>query len=128
MIDHTGINVSDLERSKEFYEKALAPLGYAVRLELPRAAGFGTRDEGDGDDPGGDFWISSGEPFTPRSHIAVRAGSEAAVAAFHEAALAAGGRDNGAPGPRRHYHEGYYAAYVHDPDGYNIGAVYHGGG
>jgi catechol 2,3-dioxygenase-like lactoylglutathione lyase family enzyme len=123
MIDHTGINVSNFAASKAFYEKALAPLGYALRLELKNAAGFG---EGNGTDPGGDFWISAGTPFTPRSHIAFHAGSAAEVTAFHEAALAAGGKDNGAPGPRPHYHPGYYAAFIHDPDGYNIEAVFHG--
>ena len=124
MIDHTGINVSNLEASKAFYRAALAPLGYTLRLEFENAAGFG---EMAGTDPGGDFWISSGTPFTPRSHIAFHARSEDEVAAFHAAALKAGATDNGAPGLRRHYHPRYYAAFVHDPDGYNIEAVFHGG-
>lgn len=123
MIDHTGINVSDLARSKAFYLQALAPLGYVVKLELKNAAGLGEQDS---TDPGGDFWISAGAPFVPRSHIAFHAQSEAAVDAFYQAALAAGGRDNGAPGLRPHYHAQYYAAFVHDPDGYNIEAVFHG--
>ena len=125
MIDHTGINVSDFERSKAFYARALAPLGYTICLELESAAGFGAQ-EGAGDDPGGDFWISAGDPQTPRTHIAFRAAGEEHVAMFHRAAIEAGGTDNGAPGPRPHYHEGYYAAYVLDPDGFNIEAVYHG--
>lgn len=128
MIDHTGINVSDLEQSKTFYKKALAPLGYTVRLEFEGAAGFGASAGTHEDDPGGDFWISSGVPFTPRSHIAFRAKSTAEVVAFFEAALAAGARDNGSPSLRPHYHKNYYAAFVYDPDGYNVEAVYHGGG
>jgi len=123
MIDHTGINVSDLAASKAFYQTALAPLGYTVKLELKNAVGFGERDGGD---PGGDFWLSSGTPFTPRSHIAFHAKSEADVIAFHVAALRAGAKDNGAPGLRPHYHKNYYAAFVYDLDGYNIEAVCHG--
>ena len=126
MIDHTGINVSDIALSKRFYESVLAPLGYVVRLEFEGAAGFGTKESDSGDDPGGDFWISKGEPFAPRSHIAFHASSKAQVVAFYEAALAVGARDNGAPGLRPHYHKNYYAAFVRDPDGYNIEAVFHG--
>ena len=114
MIDHTGLLVSDLERSRRFYTAALAPLGYCVRLERPQAVGFG-----------GDFWLAQGTPYVPRNHLAFRARDPAAVAAFHAAALAAGGTDNGPPGPRDHYHPGYYAAFVLDPDGYNIEAVVH---
>lgn len=123
MIDHTGINVSDLAASKAFYRQALAPLGYDIRLELKVATGFGSAGTRD---PGGDFWISQGTPFTPRSHIAFRADSPAAVQAFHVAALAAGGVDNGPPGLRPRYHAQYYAAFILDPDGYNIEAVFHG--
>ncbi len=122
MIDHTGINVSDFAASKAFYEKVLATLGYTLRLDLGDAAGFG---DGAGTDPGGDFWIATGTPFEPRSHIAFHAASITAVQAFHAAALAAGGRDNGAPGLRPQYHAGYYAAFVLDPDAYNIEAVFH---
>jgi catechol 2,3-dioxygenase-like lactoylglutathione lyase family enzyme len=126
MIDHTGINVSDIALSKQFYESALAPLGYFVRLEFEGAAGYGTKDPASGDDPGGDFWISKGEPFVPRSHIAFHASCQAQVVAFYEAALAAGAHDNGAPGLRPHYHKNYFAAFILDPDGYNIEAVFHG--
>ena len=126
MIDHTGFNVSNLELSKAFYLKALAPLGYGISLEFEGAAGFGTR-QGGGDDPGGDFWISVGEPQTPRTHVAFHAANEEQVNEFYRAAIEAGGKDNGPPGPRPHYHEGYYAAFVLDPDGYNIEAVFHGG-
>ncbi|KAF7600274.1 MAG: glyoxalase [Candidatus Dactylopiibacterium carminicum] len=125
MIDHTGINVSSFVISKAFYETVLAMLGYTLRLGLKKAAGFG---DGNGADPGGDFWISEGTPFTPRSHIAFHARNEAEVNAFFEAALAAGGKSNGAPGIRPHYHASYYATFVHDPDGYNIEAVFHGNG
>jgi catechol 2,3-dioxygenase-like lactoylglutathione lyase family enzyme len=125
MIDHTGFNVSDFARSKRFYLKALEPLGYGICLEFEEAAGFGS-EQGKGDDPGGDFWISEGEPQTPRTHVAFRATSEEEVQAFHRAALEAGGTDNGAPGERPHYHPGYYAAFVLDPDGFNVEAVYHG--
>ena len=125
MIDHTGFNVSDLERSKRFYAQALAPLGYRVALELDGAVGFGAPTQA-GDDPGGDFWISSGEPQSPRTHVAFRAASEREVDAFHRAAIEAGAADNGPPGQRPQYHPGYYAAFVHDPDGYNVEAVFHG--
>lgn len=127
MIDHTGINVADLARAVAFYEAALAPLGYAVTLRLADvAAGFGAvRDARPGADPGGDFWLSRGTPQTPRVHIAFRANSHTEVAAFYEAALAAGGTDNGAPGYRPHYHPHYFAAFVLDLDGYNIEAVCH---
>ena len=128
MIDHTGIHVSQLGRSRQFYEAALAPLGYGVRLVLEDAVGSGARDLLAGDDPAGDFWIAAAPPFTPRSHIAFRAASEAQVMAFHQAALAAGGSDNGAPGLRPQYHARYFAAFVLDPDGYNIEAVFHRSG
>jgi catechol 2,3-dioxygenase-like lactoylglutathione lyase family enzyme len=125
MIDHTDINVSTLVRSKAFYQAALAALGYRVSREFEDAVGF-VDDRNQGGDPHGDFWISAGQPQTPRKHIAFNARSQAEVRAFHAAALMAGGRDNGAPGPRPQYHAGYYAAFVHDPDGYNIEAVFHG--
>lgn len=126
MIDHTGFNVSDLALSREFYLKALAPLGYGIGLEFEGAVGFGAETE-KGDDPGGDFWIGAGEPQTPRLHIAFRAASEQQVAEFYRAAIDAGGTDNGPPGERPHYHPGYYAAFVLDPDGHNIEAVFHRG-
>ncbi len=127
MIDHTGINVANLALSKQFYESVLAPLGYLVRLEFESAVGYGAKILSNSDDPGGDFWITKGDPFVPRNHIAFRATNAAQVVAFYEAALAAGARDNGAPGLRPHYHESYFAAFVIDPDGYNIEAVFHGG-
>src|SRR5262245_14513480 len=118
MIDHVTANVTDFDRSKTFYAQALAPLGYSVRMEFPGAAGFGA---GEGIP---DFWIGS-DPARGAAHVAFTAPDRAAVDAFHEAALSAGGQDNGVPGLRPHYHETYYAAYVHDPDGNNIEAVCH---
>tara|TARA_R110002020_G_scaffold11538_2_gene43265 strand:- start:3319 stop:3711 length:393 start_codon:yes stop_codon:yes gene_type:complete len=128
MIDHTGINVANLSISKQFYEAVLSTLGYVARLDFPDAVGFGTSNANQDDDPGGDFWIIQGAPFNPRSDIAFRAANEAQVVAFYETALAAGAKDNGAPGLRPHYHKRYYAAFVFDPDGYNIEAVFHSGG
>jgi catechol 2,3-dioxygenase-like lactoylglutathione lyase family enzyme len=119
MLDHTGINVSNFEKSKEFYVYILAPLGYQLSSELNNVmAGFGIDGEQD-------FWIMQGEVNTPRIHIAFRAQNRDVVREFYAAALAAGGRDNGAPGLRTHYHPDYYAAFVLDPDGHNIEAVCH---
>ncbi len=128
MIDHTGINVKNLARSKKFYTSVLATLGYVIRLEFDDSVSFGMKEPSCGDDPGGDFWIAEGDPSSPRNHIAFRAASVAQVVAFYEAALAAGARDNGAPGLRPHYHSSYYATFVLDPDEYNIEAVFHCGG
>jgi catechol 2,3-dioxygenase-like lactoylglutathione lyase family enzyme len=128
MIDHTGIHVTNIAVSRRFYVAVLSTLGYGVRLDLENAVGFGAKQPEPGDDPAGAFWIAEADPFIPRSHIAFRATSEAQVVAFYEAALAAGARDNGAPGLRPQYHPHYYAAFVFDPDGYNIEAVFHGSG
>jgi catechol 2,3-dioxygenase-like lactoylglutathione lyase family enzyme len=128
MIDHTGITVSDLRRSRAFYERALAPLGYRVVREKPGAVGFGDPlAMARGGDPHGDFWLTEEPPATPRLHFAFTAADRRTVDEFHRAATAAGGTDNGPPGLRPRYHEGYYAAFVLDPDGYNIEAVCHGG-
>ncbi|MFA3760749.1 VOC family protein [Yersinia sp. 2466 StPb PI] len=126
MIDHTGINVTNILISKDFYSAALAPLNYEIRLNLGDACGFGVKTSANGDDPGGDFWVMEGKPYTPRSHIAFRAASKNEVNQFYNAAMEAGAISNGEPGYRPHYHENYYAAFVLDPDGYNIEAVYHG--
>lgn len=124
MIDHTGVTVSKGSVSRAFYEKALAPLGYAVLQEIPMEYTGGRVVFGMGVAPKPDFWVAEGD--TPQKlHIAFRAESRAAVDAFYQAALAAGGRDNGAPGPRPQYHEHYYGAFVLDPDGHNIEAVIH---
>ena len=118
MIDHATVTVGDLDAAKRFYSQALAPLGYSLQADFESAAGFGT---GDGMP---DFWLGT-NPERGATHVALRADDRASVDAFHEAALAAGGIDNGAPGLRPHYHETYYAAFVHDADGNNIEAVCH---
>jgi catechol 2,3-dioxygenase-like lactoylglutathione lyase family enzyme len=120
MLDHVGIEVGDFDRSRGFYEAALAPLGLALLIEpLPTLAGFG-----EGDKPF--FWISVRDrPVVHGAHVAFGAPDRPAVDAFHAAALAAGGTDNGAPGPRELYHPAYYGAFVLDPDGNNVEAVCH---
>ncbi|SMC23177.1 Catechol 2,3-dioxygenase [Andreprevotia lacus DSM 23236] len=125
MIDHTGVGVTDFARSKSFYEQALAPLGYAKLMEFPAAVTGGTDVAGYGQPPKADFWLHAVAAVTDRNHIAFRAANRAQVDAFYAAALAAGGTDNGAPGPRPHYHADYYGAFVRDPDGHNIEAVCH---
>lgn len=120
MIDHVSIKVKDVEQAKAFYEAALAPLGYARGIEYP--GGMQLLVEGEP----GDVWVAplpEGAEAVP-THVALRAADAAAVDAFYEAALAAGGTDNGAPGPRD-YHPGYYAAFVLDPEGNIIEAVIH---
>jgi catechol 2,3-dioxygenase-like lactoylglutathione lyase family enzyme len=118
MIDHIGIQVADLERSVAFYTKALAPLGYELVMRWQQFAGFGI-----GGKP--EFWIDGRAAPKDGIHVAFRANGRAAVRAFYEAAMAAGGKDNGAPGVRPHYHEHYYGGFVHDPDGHNVEAVCH---
>ena len=117
MIDHTAVNVTDLEAGKRFYAEALKPLGYSLQFEVGDFLGFG-----DGDMP--NFGVVRRDPVGA-GHVAFRASDRATVDAFYEAAVAAGGRDNGPPGLREHYHPSYYAAFVHDADGNNIEAVCH---
>jgi catechol 2,3-dioxygenase-like lactoylglutathione lyase family enzyme len=124
MIDHTGVAVSNGSTSRSFYEKALAPLGYAVLMDIPKEYTGGRIVFGMGVAPKPDFWVAEGEVIQ-KIHIAFRADSRAAVDAFYEAAIAAGGKDNGPPGPRPQYHQHYYGAFVLDPDGHNIEAVIH---
>jgi catechol 2,3-dioxygenase-like lactoylglutathione lyase family enzyme len=120
MLDHAGFAVSDYQRSKAFYAQALAPLGITLLMEpMGQAAGFGK-------DGKPFFWVEMrGAAVTGRLHIAFRVDSRGEVDAFHAAALAAGGTDNGAPGVRAIYHPHYYGGYVLDPDGHNIEAVCH---
>jgi len=118
MIDHTGVTVSNMVRSKAFYRAALAPLGYAVIMEFDDATGLGVP-------PKPDFWLGQSKPGMPSIHVAFGAETRAQVDAFYKAAMAAGGRDNGPPGLRPHYHANYYGAFVFDPDGHNIEAVCH---
>jgi len=121
MLDHVGFAVADYERSKAFYEKALAPLGFTRLMEFSgAAAGFGRQGAG----RPSFFLEADGEPVRGRLHIGLRAESRAQVDAFHAAAVEAGGIDNGAPG-LRWYHPDYYGGYVLDPDGNNIEAVCH---
>jgi len=125
MIDHTGVTVSDYAKSKAFYLAALAPIGYTLLAELSAAVTGHADVAGFGEAPKPDFWISSGAANKPPVHVAFRVPSRSVVDAFHRAALVAGGRDNGAPGLRPHYHPNYYGAFVLDPDGHNIEAVCH---
>ncbi|PAX08466.1 VOC family protein [Sphingomonas lenta] len=131
MIDHMGFAVSDIARSRRFYEAALAPLGMGViMVATPEqtqsggtAIGFGKTDVGYPF-----FWIGDNERVGEGTHVAFPADSRAAVDAFHAAAVAAGGVDHGGPGLRPHYGPNYYAAFVLDPDGANIEAVCRGPG
>jgi catechol 2,3-dioxygenase-like lactoylglutathione lyase family enzyme len=117
MLDHVSLRVLDLERALAFYRAALAPIGYQVAMQFPGAAGLG--------EPGKtDLWITLTDKPLHTAHIAFRT-DRARVDAFHAAALAAGGTDNGAPGVRGDYHPHYYAAYVIDPEGNNIEVVCH---
>jgi catechol 2,3-dioxygenase-like lactoylglutathione lyase family enzyme len=125
MIDHTGLVVSNYDKSKQFYLAALAPIGYRLLMELPASVTGSTDVAGFGEPPKPDFWISKGSPNKPPLHIAFRVSNRALVDAFYKAAMAAGGVDNGKPGVRPHYHPNYYGAFVLDPDGHNIEAVCH---
>lgn len=118
MLDHIALTVSDYERSKNFCLKALAPLGYELLMEHDiSGAGFGLNGKPD-------FWIQAGTASGP-IHIAFASLDRATVDQFHHAAVEAGGKDNGAPGPRPEYHPGYYGAFVFDPDGNNVETVCH---
>lgn len=118
MIDHLGIQVTDLARSIAFYVQALEPLGYTQIMTFEQWAGFGV-----GAKP--DFWIEGKRQPKDRVHVAFRAKGREEVRAFYAAAIAAGATDNGPPGVRPHYHQDYYGAFVIDPDGHNIEAVCH---
>jgi catechol 2,3-dioxygenase-like lactoylglutathione lyase family enzyme len=116
MIDHVSVRVQDLSKLVAFYREALAPIGYKVIMEYPGAVGMGSSMP--------DLWLMQTEqPLNP-THIAL-SGARDAIDAFHAAALAAGGSDNGPPGLRADYHPHYYAAYVRDPEGNNIEIVSH---
>lgn len=131
MLDHITISVSDYEKSKAFYLQALMPLGYSLLIEVEGYAGFGDAKnfKGFGDvennGPIATFWLYQGDKPSTHTHIAFRAQKRDVVDAFYQAALAIGGKDNGAPGLRAHYHPNYYGAFVFDPDGNNIEAVCH---
>jgi catechol 2,3-dioxygenase-like lactoylglutathione lyase family enzyme len=124
VLDHVKLHVSDFPRSRAFYEAALAPLGYRVGLEPgPLRVGF-VNDHPDGR-PKYDFFLDGNEATVTAVHVAFTAADRAMVDAFHAAALAAGGTDNGGPGLRPQYHQHYYGAFVLDPDGVNVEAVCH---
>jgi len=126
MIDHVGIAITDIARSRAFYEAALAPLGIGLIMEigsdLTEAGGTAI---GFGADGKPFFWIGDNERVGEGTHIAFAVDSRDMVDAFHAAALAAGGTDHGGPGLRPHYHPDYYGGFVLDPDGHNIEAVCH---
>jgi catechol 2,3-dioxygenase-like lactoylglutathione lyase family enzyme len=121
IIDHVGLKVSDFDRAKAFFQSALGTLGIELLSDFSvgaeRHAGFGKQHP--------TFWISSGRSGRGDTHVAFTASSRAEVEAFYSVALSMGGRDNGAPGLRAHYHPDYYGAFVLDPDGHNIEAVCH---
>ena len=135
MLDHISVRVADYDRSKKFYQEALAPLGYTLAMENSSGAGFRRG-------PIPSFWVKQGQALNLAEasparelagcggaaiHVAFASDNRGMVDAFHRAALAAGGRDNGAPSLRPEYHPNYYGAFVLDPDGYNIEAVCHRG-
>ena len=124
MIDHTGISVSDFKAASAFYTAALAPIGATLLAMIPEDFTGGVKVGGFGQDRP-TFWLSEGPAQDPSIHIAFSATERAAVDAFYTAALAAGGVDNGPPGPRPQYHADYYGAFVRDPDGNNIEVVCH---
>jgi catechol 2,3-dioxygenase-like lactoylglutathione lyase family enzyme len=119
MLDHVTISVSNIAQALAFYDRALAPLG------VERLYAEGTSAFGYGAEKKAFFWIGLRDIVQTGAHIAFAAKDRASVDAFHAAALAAGGRDNGTPGVRPHYHANYYGAFILDPDGHNIEAVCH---
>jgi catechol 2,3-dioxygenase-like lactoylglutathione lyase family enzyme len=126
ILDHVSLNVRDFARAKAFYTQALAPLGVTPLMEFGMAAGFGrARPELLLGGATAEFQTDEQRALITPIHVCFRARSRAEVDAFHAAALAAGGRDNGAPGVRAHYHPNYYAAFALDLDGHNVEAVFH---
>lgn len=119
MLDHIQLTVKNVAKSKQFYAAALAPLGYTVQYDKEQIVGIGGKASRI---PA--LWLSGGNA-EGKVHVALVALERGAVDAFHRAALAAGGRDNGAPGLRPDYHATYYAAFILDPDGNNLEAVCH---
>lgn len=122
-IDHVTLSVADIAKAKAFYEAALAPAGLELVAELTPDVTGGAHFVGMGRGRKGNLWLAATGRQTPATHICFRVETRAAVRQFHEAALAAGGKDNGAPGIRDIYHPEYYAAFVTDPEGHNIECV-----
>jgi len=118
MFDHMGFGVSDIDESRKFFLQALGPLGVGLAMEGPNSVGLGRQGKPS-------MWLYATSAVTPPLHIAIAANTRADVDAFYQAAIAAGGKDNGAPGLRPHYHPNYYAAFVLGPDGHNVEAVCH---
>lgn len=125
MLDHIGFAVAEIGRSKRFYEAALKPLGLGVVMEVTAEESGGYAGAGFGAPGRPFFWIGTGAQPKGGMHVAFTAADRAAVDDFYRAAMAAGGRDNGPPGLRPHYHPNYYGAFALDPDGNNIEAVCH---
>jgi catechol 2,3-dioxygenase-like lactoylglutathione lyase family enzyme len=125
MIDHASIRVADIVASKVFYTQALAPLGYSILMEIPSGTPGIIEVVGYGIAPKPEFFIGRGFPENSYLHLAFRAANRAKVREFYEAAMTAGGRDNGEPALCPEYHPNYFGAYVLDPDGNNIEAVCH---
>lgn len=125
MLDHIGFSVSDFSASKAFYVRALAPLDLVLVMEVTQEQTGADAHAGFGRDNRAFFWIGTGDRPKGGLHVAFSASTRAQVDAFYEAAIAAGGRDNGKPGLRPHYHAHYYGAFVIDGDGNNIEAVCH---
>ena len=123
MIAHIGLIVSAIERSKKFYSAALKPIGYQMIRQHGVTPTRPAASAGFGEPPRAELWIYQGDPGRVTAHIAFQVGKRALVDAFYDAAMAAGGKDNGKPGPRPQYSVNYYGAFVMDPDGYNIEAV-----
>jgi catechol 2,3-dioxygenase-like lactoylglutathione lyase family enzyme len=123
MIAHIGLMVSDIEKSKKFYREALKPIGYEMLREYGVTPTRPAASAGFGEPPRADLWIYQGMPSINSIHVAFQVSKRALVDAFYEAALAAGGKDNGKPGLRPQYSQHYYGAFALDPDGYNIEAV-----
>jgi len=118
MFDHMGFGVSDIDESGKFFLQALAPLGVGLAMEGPNSVGLGRQGKPS-------MWLYATSAVTPPLHIAIAANTRADVDAFYQAAMAAGAKDNGAPGLRPHYHPNYYAAFVLGPDGHSVEAVCH---
>jgi catechol 2,3-dioxygenase-like lactoylglutathione lyase family enzyme len=125
MLDHVGFAVSDLAKARAFYQKTLSPLGIMLIYDISAEQTDGEAYLGFGKDQKPFFWIGTGKRLEGRLHVAFTAATREIVDQFHKAGLAAGGKDNGAPGIRPHYHENYYGAFLLDPDGHNIEAVCH---
>ena len=123
MIAHIGIIVSDIDRSKKFYTEALKPIGYQMLREYGITPTRPSASAGFGEPPHADLWLYQGDPGKVTTHIAFQVNQRVMVDAFYQAAIAAGGKDNGKPGPRPHYSANYYGAFILDPDGYNVEAV-----